>query len=413
MVDSLFEGILSNVEHEPLARVKRHRCNPLPRWLRSRQERQSNGAFSGGTDSGRQHHRRPGRLKPGAGSTLTFNGEPLTLLIENAGIERRRAPFGCSSRSARTRFQQIASTRPIRLRSAATAGPPIACPRRLARVTPISGARARSTAPTAGPIRRSRASVVVPPVVIDAPVATAPAGKLNTNKPEFKVTNGAISGTSGVGYRFEVSRAATSARWSPSSRPVNGSGSTTMTPRRAALQDDLLLAREGQRRRDRIDLLEHAAVHHGRCARGAARRRWRRRAGGVPTGPADAPPAGGRCRATVRASSKRWRGRIRARSPTRARTTAAAGSSWTRSWTRFAPTTPAGATTASVATRTIRLRMRSPTTTGWAGRGLDPGLHHRHHRRPLRLDALAELERRDRRHVQSGTIGRWTSRGRF
>ena len=36
---------------------------------------------------------------------------------------------------------------------------------------------------------------------------------------------------------------------------------------------------------------------------------------------------------------------------------------------------------------------------------VDGGLHYRHHRRPLRLDAVADLERRDRRHAQSGTIG--------
>ena len=59
---------------------------------------------------------------------------------------------------------------------------------------------------------------VVPPVVIDAPVAISPSGKITTNKPEFKVTNGAISGTTGVAYRFEVSQAARlQPRWSRSS----------------------------------------------------------------------------------------------------------------------------------------------------------------------------------------------------
>ena len=57
-----------------------------------------------------------------------------------------------------------------------------------------------------GPYSAVSTFTVVLPVVIDAPVAVAPSGRLNTNKPDFRVTNGAISGTIGVGYRFEVSQ---------------------------------------------------------------------------------------------------------------------------------------------------------------------------------------------------------------
>ena len=42
--------------------------------------------------------------------------------------------------------------------------------------------------------------------MIGAPHAVSPSGKLSTNQPDFRAVNGAISGTSGVGYRFEVSR---------------------------------------------------------------------------------------------------------------------------------------------------------------------------------------------------------------
>jgi hypothetical protein len=66
--------------------------------------------------------------------------------------------------------------------------------------------------------------------VIGAPVAVSPSGRLSTNQPDFRATNGAISGTSGVGYRFEVSR---SADFNQIVAIVtvtpNGSGTTTMT----------------------------------------------------------------------------------------------------------------------------------------------------------------------------------------
>jgi hypothetical protein len=70
----------------------------------------------------------------------------------------------------------------------------------------------------------------VPPVVIDPPAATTPSGNINTNSPEFRVTNGAISGTTGVAYRFEVSRNSDFTQIvAVVTVPANGSGTTTMT----------------------------------------------------------------------------------------------------------------------------------------------------------------------------------------
>ena len=63
-----------------------------------------------------------------------------------------------------------------------------------------------------GPYSEVASFAVIPPVVVNSPVATSPSGSINTNKPEFKVTNGAISGTSGVGYRFEDRSHPTSVR---------------------------------------------------------------------------------------------------------------------------------------------------------------------------------------------------------
>jgi hypothetical protein len=81
-----------------------------------------------------------------------------------------------------------------------------------------------------GPYSTTYAFSVVPPVILDPPVATAPSGTLTTNRPDFKVTNGAISGTSGVAYRFEVSRSADFGQMvAVVTVPVNGSGTTTMS----------------------------------------------------------------------------------------------------------------------------------------------------------------------------------------
>jgi hypothetical protein len=81
-----------------------------------------------------------------------------------------------------------------------------------------------------GPYSEAVSFSVVPPVVIDAPTATTPSGRINNNNPDFIVRNGAISGTSGVGYRFEVSRNADfSQMLAIVTVPVNGTGQTSMS----------------------------------------------------------------------------------------------------------------------------------------------------------------------------------------
>jgi hypothetical protein len=81
-----------------------------------------------------------------------------------------------------------------------------------------------------GPYSEAISFSVVPPVVIDAPSATTPSGRINNNNPDFVVRNGAISGTSGVGYRFEVARDANFSNMiAVVTVPVNGSGQTVMS----------------------------------------------------------------------------------------------------------------------------------------------------------------------------------------
>ncbi|HUQ86376.1 MAG TPA: hypothetical protein VM096_02390 [Vicinamibacterales bacterium] len=171
----------------------------------------------------------PRPLEPYAGSTLVFNGEPPTLLIENAGTSGARAIWLQLEVSSDTSFQQIVhQADQIALggngRTAYRLPAPLG-----AGYTYFWRTRAVDGANT-GPYSSTSSFNVVPPVVIDAPVAIAPSGKITTTKPEFKVTNGAISGTSGVVYRFEVSKSGDfSTMVAVVTATPNGSGSTTMT----------------------------------------------------------------------------------------------------------------------------------------------------------------------------------------
>jgi hypothetical protein len=171
----------------------------------------------------------PRPLEPYAGSTLVFSNEPPTLLIENAGSSGARTIWLQLEVGTDSNFQQIVhqadqialggnGRTSYRLPSPLGAG-----------YTYYWRTRAADGANT-GPYSAVSNFSVVPPVVVDPPVAVSPAGKISTNKPEFKVTNGAISGTSGVGYRFEVSAVGDfSNLMALVTVSPNGSGTTTMT----------------------------------------------------------------------------------------------------------------------------------------------------------------------------------------
>ncbi len=171
----------------------------------------------------------PRPLEPRANSTLTFNGEPLTLLIENAGSSGSRAIWLQLEVGTDISFKQIVH-QADQIALGANGRTSYRLPSPLGagytyywRTRAVDGANS-------GPYSEIAAFVVIPPVVVNSPVATAPSGLINTNKPEFRVTNGAISGTSGVGYRFEVARNGDFSQMvAVVTVPVNGSGSTTMT----------------------------------------------------------------------------------------------------------------------------------------------------------------------------------------
>jgi hypothetical protein len=76
----------------------------------------------------------------------------------------------------------------------------------------------------------SEPPAVVTPARIDAPTAMAPAGKLNTNNPDFFVVNGTVEGAGNVVYFFEVSKTADFSQMAAVvSVPANGTRNTLMS----------------------------------------------------------------------------------------------------------------------------------------------------------------------------------------
>ena len=169
----------------------------------------------------------PRPLEPTAGTTLTFSSEPPVLLIENAGTSGVRTLWLQLEVGTDGGFSQVVHQ--------ADQIAPGDGGRTVYRLPEPLGAgftyywrtRASDGANT-GPYSAVSNFNVVPPVVIDTPQPAEPSGNINTNKPEFKVRNAAISGTTGVVYRIHV---ATSADFGQTvallTVPPNGNGITT------------------------------------------------------------------------------------------------------------------------------------------------------------------------------------------
>ena len=170
----------------------------------------------------------PKPLEPGAGARLVAQAEPYTLLIENPATSGPRPIWLQLDVAADANFQQL-----VHQADKIEPGPNGRTSYKLP--APLSAGftyywrvKAEDGANT-GPYSSAVSFTVVPPVVIEAPVAVAPSGRLNNNNPDFRVNNGAISGTVGVGYRFEVSRTADFNQIAAVvTVPVNNNGSTTM-----------------------------------------------------------------------------------------------------------------------------------------------------------------------------------------
>ncbi len=171
----------------------------------------------------------PRALEPSAGSTLVFSNEPPTLLIENAGSSGARSIWLQLEVGTDSNFQQIVhQADQIALGGNGRTSYRLPAPLG-AGYTYFWRTRAADGANT-GPYSAVSSFSVVPPVVVDAPVAVSPSGRITTNRPEFRATNGAISGTTGVAYRFEVSAVGDFSNLMALVTVIpNGSGTTTMT----------------------------------------------------------------------------------------------------------------------------------------------------------------------------------------
>lgn len=170
----------------------------------------------------------PKPLEPGAGTQLTFSAEPPTLLIENAGSSGVRALWLQVEVGTDAGFQQVVHSAD-RLTPGDGGRTAYRLPEPLgAGFTYYWRSRAQDGANT-GPYSTVSTFTVVPPVVIDPPTPTAPTGTVSTNRPDFRVTNGNISGTTGVVYRFEVSTVADMSNLSAIVTAVPGNGTTTTT----------------------------------------------------------------------------------------------------------------------------------------------------------------------------------------
>ena len=171
----------------------------------------------------------PRALEPFAGQTLPFTGQPQTLLIENAGTSGSRAISLEIDVATDPGFTQIVHHNEnvalgdggrtfYRLPSPLPPG-----------YTYYWRTKANDGA-NSGPYSVASSFIVVPPAVIGPPTAVSPGGKLSTNQPDFRAINGAISGTTGVGYRFEVSRSSDFNQIvAIVTVAATGSGTTTMT----------------------------------------------------------------------------------------------------------------------------------------------------------------------------------------
>lgn len=170
----------------------------------------------------------PKPLEPGAGTTLTFSTEPPTLLIENAGSSGVRTLWLQLEVGTDAGFQQVVHSAD-RLTPGDGGRTAYRLPEPLgAGFTYYWRSRAQDGANT-GPYSTVSTFTVVPPVVIDPPTAIAPSGTVSNNRPDFRVTNGNISGTTGVVYRFEVSTAADMSHLTALVTAVPGNGTTTIT----------------------------------------------------------------------------------------------------------------------------------------------------------------------------------------
>ena len=168
----------------------------------------------------------PRPVEPPMGAQVVADGQPPTLVVENATTTGERALLMQLELASDPNFQSV-----IHRKDSLSPGPNgrtsvaagIRCPR--GRPT-YWRARAMDGANTSGYSPIATFTVVPPaappapppappaPLTIEAPTPLEPVGNLTTNKPEFKVKNGRVlnGASSNVIYRFEIASVSGSRR---------------------------------------------------------------------------------------------------------------------------------------------------------------------------------------------------------
>lgn len=168
----------------------------------------------------------PKTLEPVGGQQLVATTGPVSLLIENAGTNGPRPLYLEVEVAADATFQQV-----LHHADRIVPGPEGRTSYRLpeplgAGHTYYWRARAADGA-NSGPYSPAAHFAVVNPVVIEPPTPLEPLGTIVTNRPNFVVRNGAVSGPVGsVVYRFEIGTS-TSAPPAAVITATPGAGGTT------------------------------------------------------------------------------------------------------------------------------------------------------------------------------------------
>jgi hypothetical protein len=171
----------------------------------------------------------PKPLEPGMGQQVVADGTPQTLLIENAGTSGPRELFLQVDVAADATFQQLVH-QAGRVTPGANGRTSYRLPEPLgAGRTYYWRSRAADGANT-GPFSDVSHFAVVEPVRLGPPTPVEPLGAITTNRPNFVVRNGSISGPAGtVVYRFEIGTSTDQPPAAVVTATPGSGGTTTMT----------------------------------------------------------------------------------------------------------------------------------------------------------------------------------------
>jgi hypothetical protein len=171
----------------------------------------------------------PKPLEPGVGQQVVADGRPQTLLIENAGTSGQRELFLQVDIAAEATFQQL-----VHQATRVSPGPNGRTSYRLPE--PLGAGRTyywrlrAGDGANVGPFSTVSHFAVVEQVQLEAPIPQEPLGNITTNRPNFVVRNGKISGPAGtVVYRFEVGTSTDQPPAAVVTASPGSAGTTTMT----------------------------------------------------------------------------------------------------------------------------------------------------------------------------------------